>query len=149
MQKAMFIMMGSMMMAAISPGCAANRRSTAGRLLNGATSVASEVPLSTPALDTTGVGFSGSPNSMTLRFHTDGDGIVAAVIAAFHLDDLAAAGGGARQAQGVHGDFRTAVAEADHIHRVARADFVGQFQFHAVRHPEEGAEFAAARQRPS
>src|ERR1017187_191569 len=40
MQKAMFIMMGSMMMAAISPGCAANSRSMAGRLFNGATSVA-------------------------------------------------------------------------------------------------------------
>src|ERR1022692_3970812 len=66
MQKAMFIMMGSMMMAAISPGCAANSRSMAGRLLNGATSVASVVPLSTPALDTTGVGFSGSPNSLPL-----------------------------------------------------------------------------------
>src|ERR1039457_1814227 len=58
----------SMMMAAISPGCAANSRSMAGRLLNGATSVASEVPLSTPALDTTGVGFSGSPNSFPLGF---------------------------------------------------------------------------------
>src|ERR1035438_17564 len=66
MQKAMFIMMGSMMMAAISPGCAANSRSMAGRLLNGATSVASVVPLSTPALDTTGVG---APGGMHLCLH--------------------------------------------------------------------------------
>ena len=46
-----------------------------------------------------------------------------AVIAAFHFDDAVAAGGGARQAHGVHGAFRAAIAEAHHLHRESACRF--------------------------
>src|SRR5271154_7513013 len=62
-----------------------------------------------------------------------------AVIAAFHLNDAVAAGGGASEAHGVHGAFRAAIAETHHFHRKALADFFGELPFEVVRHAEHGA----------
>ena len=62
-----------------------------------------------------------------------------AVVSAFELHDLVAAGSGAGQADGVHGRFRTAVAEAHHLDRKAVADFFGQLPLHVVGHAEHGA----------
>jgi len=53
--------------------------------------------------------------------------------------DLVAARGGAGDAAGVHGGFRAAVAKADHLHRIPRANLFREFQFHAVGHAERGA----------
>ena len=62
-----------------------------------------------------------------------------AVVSAFEFNDLVAAGGGAGQADGMHGGFRAAVAEADHLNRKALADFFGEFPFHVMRHAVHGA----------
>ena len=62
-----------------------------------------------------------------------------AVIAAFHLDDAIAAGSGASQADGVHGAFRAAIAETNHLDGKALADFLGEFPFEIMRHAEHGA----------
>ncbi len=61
------------------------------------------------------------------------------VIGAFELYDFVATGGGAGQADGVHGGFGAAVAEAAHLDWKAVADFLGEFPFHVVRHAEHGA----------
>ena len=74
-----------------------------------------------------------------VRLHADQCGIVQAVVSAFKLHDLVAAGSGAGQADGVHGGFRTAVAEAHHLDRKAVADFFRQLPLHVVRHAEHGA----------
>ena len=74
-----------------------------------------------------------------VRLHADQRGIVQAVVSAFKFYDLVAAGSGAGQANGVHGGFRTAVAEAHHLDRKAVADFFGQFPLHVVGHAEHGA----------
>ncbi len=61
------------------------------------------------------------------------------MVSAFKLHDLVAAGSGASQPDGVHGGFRTAVAEAHHLDRKAVADFFRQLPLHVVRHAEHGA----------
>ena len=48
---------------------------------------------------------------------------------ALQLDDLVATRGGARDAAGVHRRFRAARTEANHLHRKAVADFIGEFPF--------------------
>ena len=73
------------------------------------------------------------------RFYRDENGIVQSVIAALHLDDAVASGGRARQAHGMHGAFRSTVAEPHHLHRKSFADFFGQFPFEIVRHSEHGS----------
>src|SRR5258707_7712320 len=50
-----------------------------------------------------------------------------------------AARSGSRDAAGVHGDFRSARAEAHHIHRIALANLFGKFPFLLVRHAESGS----------
>ena len=62
-----------------------------------------------------------------------------AVVSAFEFQNLVAAGGGARQADSVHGGFGAAAAEANHLDRKTIADFLGQFPFHVVRHAEHGS----------
>ena len=74
-----------------------------------------------------------------VRLHADQRGVVQSVIAAFELDDLVAAGGGAGQADGMHGGFGPAVAEAHHLHWKALADFFRKLPFHVMRHAEHGA----------
>ncbi len=56
------------------------------------------------------------------RFNADRNGVMTAVIATFHFDNLAAARHRARETQRMHGDLGTAVAEANHFHRKAFAD---------------------------
>ena len=90
-----------------------------------------------------------SPIVGSMRLHADQSAVVQAVIRAFEFDDLVASGGGARQANRVHGGFRAAVAEAAHLDRKAVADFFRQFPFHVVRHAEHGAGAKAASRRPS
>src|SRR5262249_48328994 len=55
------------------------------------------------------------------------------------LDDFVSAGGGARNAAGVHGNFRAARAEAHHFDGIAGADFFRQLPFLIVRHAESRA----------
>ncbi len=57
-----------------------------------------------------------------------------AVVGAFEFDDLVASGGGAGQANRVHRDFGTAIAEAAHLHREAGTDFFREFPLHVVGH---------------
>ena len=66
------------------------------------------------------------------------------VITAFHFDDAVAAGGGPSKAHGMHGAFRSAVAEADHLHWETLTDFFREFPFEIMRHAEHraGSEFA-------
>jgi hypothetical protein len=61
------------------------------------------------------------------------------MIAALHLDDPIACGGGASQTNCVHGAFRAAIAEAHHLDRKALADFFGQLPFQVVWHSEHRA----------
>src|SRR5580700_6739216 len=61
------------------------------------------------------------------------------VICAFKLYDLVAGSSGARQADGVHGGFGTAIAEAAHLDGKAVADFFGELPFHVVRHAEHSS----------
>ena len=75
----------------------------------------------------------------SVGLYADQSGVVQSVVGAFKLYDLVAAGGGAGQADGVHGGFGTAVAEAAHLDREAVADFFREFPFHVVRHAEHGA----------
>ena len=77
------------------------------------------------------------------RLHGNERGIMESVVAAFHLDDAIAARGSAREAHGMHRAFRSAIAEAHHLHRKAFADFLRQFPFEIVRHAEHrsGAKF--------
>ena len=75
----------------------------------------------------------------SMRLHADQSAVVQSVVGAFELDDLVASGGGAGQANRVHGHFGAAVAEAAHLDREALADFFGEFPFHVVRHAEHGA----------
>src|SRR4051794_8851711 len=74
-----------------------------------------------------------------LGLHADHGSIVHAVVAAFEFDDLVASGETARQADGVHGGFGAAVAEADILHRVALDDLFGELTLHLVRHAIHGA----------
>jgi len=76
---------------------------------------------------------------LSFGLNANKSGIVQAVVAAFELQDLFAAGGGTRDAAGVHGDFGSARAEANHFDGVALADFFGKFPFLIVRHAESGA----------
>ena len=64
-----------------------------------------------------------------------------AVIAAFHLDDLVAAGKSAGEADGVHRDLGAAGAEAHLVHGEALADFVGEIELEGVRHAVHGSGF--------
>src|SRR6266851_2523768 len=61
------------------------------------------------------------------------------VVGAFKLQDFVAARGGARNATGMHGDFRSARAKADHIYRIALANFFRKLPFLLVRHTESGS----------
>ena len=74
-----------------------------------------------------------------VRLHADQGRVVQAVIAAFELEDLVAAGCCASEANGVHRGFGAAGAEADHLDREALADFFRKLPFHVVRHAEHGA----------
>ena len=74
-----------------------------------------------------------------VRLHADQRGIVQAVVTAFKLYDLVASGSGTGQADGVHGGFGTAIAEAHHLDRKTLADFFRQLPLHIVRHAEHGA----------
>src|ERR1700730_7213202 len=58
------------------------------------------------------------------------------VVGAFKPQNLVATCGSASDANGVHGRFRSAVAEAHHLEGIAGADLFGQFQLHAVGHAE-------------
>ena len=78
-------------------------------------------------------------------FDADGDRIVATVITALHFDDFHAAGDRAREPERMHGDFGAAAAEANHLHREAFTNEIGEFEFHTVRHAEKSANFKAFR----
>src|ERR1700722_12298517 len=111
-----FIMMGSTITAAISPGYLANNRSTPATSLNWAIRVLATVAFGTPAPPGTEVG-NVSPDFRSFGLQRDQHRIVQSVIAAFHLDDFVAAGRGPGQANGVHGAFRAAVADPHHLYR--------------------------------
>ena len=127
------------MIAAISPGFSLNRRSTVARSL--------KVAIITLAIDSLRHAQPAGDRGWSIdvavirrmRFHADQRAIVQSVISAFELHDLVAPGSGARQTNRVHRRFRSAVAEAAHLHRKAVADFFRQFPFHIVRHAEHGA----------
>ena len=74
--------------------------------------------------------------------------VVQPVVAAFEFDDLVAAGCGARQADRVHGRFRSAIAEAAHLDRKAGADFFRQFPLHVVGHAVHRALVESGLRRP-
>ena len=139
MQRPTFIRMGSRMIAAISPGFSLKRRSTLPRLLKVAILTLSIADFGTPSPPVTGVGIFDVAEVGSVRLHADQSGIMQAVVCAFELDDFVAAGRGAGQANGVHGGFGSAVAEADHLDGKALADFFGEFPFHVMRHAEHGA----------
>src|ERR1700721_4580677 len=61
------------------------------------------------------------------------------MVSPFKLDDLVSAGSGSGQADGVHGGFRTAVAEANHLNGKAITNFFGKLPFHIVWHAEHCA----------
>ena len=109
------------------------------RSLKVATGTLAMLAFGTPSPPGTDVGAFDIAEIRGVRLHADQRGIMQAVVAAFELDDLVAAGGGAGQADGVHGGFGAAAAEADHLDRKAIADFLGQFPLHVVRHAEHGA----------
>src|SRR5690348_7176349 len=71
-----------------------------------------------------------------LGLHADESGVVEAVIAAFEFQDFFAAGRGTSDAAGVHGDFRAARTEANHLDGITLADFFGEFPFLIVGHAE-------------
>src|SRR5256884_1071425 len=62
--------------------------------------------------------------------------VMQAVVRAFELQNLVAARGGARDAAGVHRDFRSAGTEPHHIHRITLTNFLCKLPFLLVRHPE-------------
>src|SRR6267143_1201531 len=74
-----------------------------------------------------------------LGFHADERGVMQSVVRAFELQNLVAARSGARNAAGVHGDFRAAGTEADHVHRIALANFFRKLPFLLMRHAEGGS----------
>src|SRR6202142_886897 len=74
-----------------------------------------------------------------MRLYADQGGVVQAMISAFEFQDLVASSSGAGEANAVHGGFGAAVAEADHFHGKAVADFFRQLPFHVVGHAEHGA----------
>jgi len=98
MQRPTFIRMGSRMMAAISPGFSLKRRSTLPRLLKVAMVTLAMADLGTPNPPETGVGFSIVRRSRSVRLYADQSGVVQAVVGAFELNNLVAAGSGAGQA---------------------------------------------------
>ena len=62
-----------------------------------------------------------------------------AVVGALKFEDFVAAGGGASDAAGVHGDFGAARTKTHHFDGIAFADFFGEFPFLIVRHAKGGA----------
>src|SRR5579864_8476703 len=78
-----------------------------------------------------------------MRLNADQCVVMQSVIGAFEFDDLVATSGRASEADGMHRDFGSAVAEAHHLDGKAIADFFGQFPFHVVRHAEHGSEAKA------
>src|SRR5260370_39696779 len=79
--------------------------------------------------------------SILFRLGLDADErcVMQSVVGAFELQDLVAAGGRARDAAGMHGDFGSAGAEAHHLHRIALADFFRKLPFLLVRHAKGGS----------
>ena len=73
-----------------------------------------------------------------LGFHAHHSGIVHTVVAAFHLDDLFAAGEAACQANGVHSGFRAAVGKAHLLYRITFTDLRRQLAFQLMRHAKHG-----------
>ncbi len=132
-------MIGSRMMAAISPGFCWKRSSTAGEVVEGGNDNIGETGFR--HAESAGYGCRRMDIAViwSVRLHTYQGGIVQAVVAAFELDDLVAAGGGAGETNRVHGGFGAAVAEADHFHGKALADFLGQLPLHVMRHAKHGA----------
>ena len=127
---------GSTITAAISPGYAANSRSTAARSLNCAIRVLASVALVIPSPPGTDVGRSGIADFVRLWFDGHQHRIVETVVSTFHLDHALPPGRRARQPHRVHRAFRAAVAESHHLHRKPRADLLGQRVLRIVRHPE-------------
>jgi len=65
--------------------------------------------------------------------------VVQAVICAFEFNDLVASSCGAGEPDGVHRDFSSTIAEANHLDRKAIADLFRKFPLHVMRHAEHGA----------
>src|SRR5580692_4221874 len=86
-----------------------------------------------------GIGRVGIAVVFGLGLDADERGVMQSVVGAFKLQDFVAAGGGARDAASVHGHFGTAGTEANHLNRIALADFFGELPFLIVRHAEGGA----------
>src|SRR5262249_22391951 len=74
-----------------------------------------------------------------MRLHAHQRIIMQAVISAFKLHNLVASRSRAGEANGMHGRFRAAVAEAYHLYRKALRDFLRQFPFEVMWHTEHGA----------
>src|ERR1700677_4811243 len=74
-----------------------------------------------------------------MGFHADQSGIVQSVVSTFEFEDLVAAGCAPRQAEGVHGGFGAAAAEADQLNRKTIANFFSELPLHVVRHAKHGA----------
>ena len=85
------------------------------------------------------VGPIGIAAELELGLHAYQDRVVHAVVGALHLDDLVAAGKAARDADRVHGHFRTAAAKAYLLHREALANLIRQVVLQGVRHAVHGA----------
>ena len=62
-----------------------------------------------------------------------------AVICTLKLEDFVTSSRRARQSDGMHGGFRTAVTETHHLHWKAITNFLGQFPFQVMRHAKHGA----------
>src|SRR2546428_1960453 len=71
-----------------------------------------------------------------LGLDADKRSVMQSVVRAFELQNLVATRGGARDAAGVHGDFRAAGAESHHIDRIALANFFRKLPFLLVGHAE-------------
>jgi len=71
-----------------------------------------------------------------------------AVVGAFKFQDFVTAGGGARDAAGMHRNFGAAGAETHHLHGIALANFFREFPFLFVRHAEGGFLREASVRRP-
>ena len=127
------------MMQAIWPGFSAKRRSTGGEVVE----LGDERVLDGVHRHAGGGGHLGwavvGAAEFGLGFHADQHRVMHAVIAAFHLDDLVAAGEAAGEADGVHRDLGAAGAEADLVHGEALADLVGEVELEGVRHAVHGS----------
>ena len=108
----MFIITGSMIIPAISPGWSSRTRRTASRSPNGTTWVSAAIAGGDGAVLGHRARPVGGPGVVGVRVDRDLHGVVVTVVAALDLDDPLATGGGAHQVDGGHRRLGAGVGEA-------------------------------------